>query len=154
MLTKDILDEIEHEAGLYETRQAACIDALKIVQKHHRWVSDEAVGDIARALGMSPDAVDSVASFYNGIYRRPVGRHVILVCSSVSCWVMGYETLRTGLQAKLGIQLGQTTADGRFTLLPIQCLGDCDNAPSMMIGEDMHRKVEVSQLDEIFARYR
>jgi NADH-quinone oxidoreductase subunit E len=153
MLTKDILDEIEHEAGLYETRQAACIDALKIVQKHHRWVNDEAVGDIARVLGMSPDAVDSVASFYNGIYRRPVGKHVILVCNSVSCWVMGYETLRAGLQAKLGIQLGQTTADGRFTLLPIQCLGDCDNAPSMMIGEDMHPKVEVAQLDAILARY-
>ena len=153
MLTKDILDEIEHEAGLYETRQAACIDALKIVQKHHRWVSDEAVGDIARSLGMSPDAVDSVASFYNGIYRRAVGRHVILVCSSVSCWVMGYEILRAGLEAKLGIKLGQTTADGRFTLLPIQCLGDCDNAPSMMIGEDMHRKVEVAHLDAILARY-
>lgn len=153
MLTKDILDEIEHEAGLYETRQAACIDALKIVQKHHRWVSDEAVGDIARLLEMSPDAVDSVATFYNGIYRRPVGRHVILVCNSVSCWVMGYEKLRAGLQEKLGIQLGQTTADGRFTLLPIQCLGDCDNAPSMMIGEDMHRKVENTQLDAILAQY-
>lgn len=153
MLTKDILDEIEHEAGLYETRQAACIDALKIVQKHHRWVSDEAVGDIARVLEMSPDAVDSVATFYNGIYRRPVGRHVILVCNSVSCWVMGYEKLRAGLQEKLGIQLGQTTADGRFTLLPIQCLGDCDNAPSMMIGEDMHRKVENTQLDAILAQY-
>jgi len=153
MLTKDILEEIEHEAGLYERRQAACIDALKIVQNHLRWVSDESIQDIARVLGMSAEEVDSVATFYNGIYRKPVGRHVILVCNSVSCWVMGYEALRKGLQEKLGIQLGQTTPDGRFTLLPIQCLGDCDNAPSMMIGRDMHRRVEPSQLDAILEQY-
>ena len=153
MLTKDILEEIEHEAGLYETRQAACIDALKIVQKHLRWVSDEAVEDIARALEMSPAAVDSVATFYNGIYRKPVGRHVILVCNSVSCWVMDYEKLRTALTEKLGVQLGQTTPDGRFTLLPIQCLGDCDHAPSMMIGEDLHHDIEISKLDAILAQY-
>lgn len=153
MLTKDVLEEIEHEAGLYETRQAACIDALKIVQKHHRWVSDEAVCDIARVLEMSPDAVDSVATFYNGIYRKPVGRHVILVCNSVSCWVMGYEKLREALIQKLGVQLGQTTPDGRFTLLPIQCLGDCDHAPSMMIGEDLHNDIQISQLDAILAKY-
>lgn len=153
ILTKDILEEIEHEAGLYETRQAACIDALKIVQKHHRWVSDEAVEDIARALGMSAAAVDSVATFYNGIYRKPVGRHVILVCNSVSCWVMGYEALRAALQQKLGVQLGQTTPDGRFTLLPVQCLGDCDHAPSMMIGEDLHHDIDIAQLDAILARY-
>ena len=153
MLTKDVLEEIEHEAGLYETRQAACIDALKIVQKHHRWVSDEAVGDIARALDMSPDAVDSVATFYNGIYRKPVGRHVILVCNSVSCWVMDYEKLRNALQQKLGIQLGQTTADGRFTLLPVQCLGNCDHAPTLMIGEDTYNDVDAAKLDGILAKY-
>jgi NADH-quinone oxidoreductase subunit E len=145
--------EIEHEAGLYERPQAACIDALLIVQRHLGWVSDASVAEIGKLLDMSADAVDSVATFYNGIYRRPVGRHVIRLCSSISCWVCGYDQLRDTLSQKLGVPLGGTTADKNFTLLPIQCLGNCDHAPTLMIGDDLHHDVAPEQVDELLARY-
>jgi NADH-quinone oxidoreductase subunit E len=90
MLSTDEISEIEMEAGRYPTRQAVCIDALKIVQRRRGWVSDESLRDIAEHLGMSVTDLDSVATFYNLIFRRPVGRHVIMICDSVSCWMLGY----------------------------------------------------------------
>jgi NADH-quinone oxidoreductase subunit E len=149
MLTDAEREEIEAEVRHYPQRRNACIDALQIVQRHRGWVSDEAVRDVAAALELSPEEVDSVATFYNLIFRRPVGEHVILLCDSVSCWVMGYERLRERLAAQLGITFGQTSADGRFTLLPIQCLGTCDHAPAMMIDAELYRDLTPEQLDEI-----
>lgn len=153
MLSPEEIAEIEHELPIFPQKSAAVIEALRIVQRHRGWVSDEAVRDIAAFLDMSPDAVDSVATFYNMIYRRPVGRHVIHVCDSVSCWLMGYEGLKAALEAKLGIRYGQTTPDGRFTLLPIVCLGTCDRAPAMFVGEDLYRDLKLEDLDGILAKY-
>ena len=153
MFSEELRREIAHEAGLYERKQAACIDALLMVQRHHGWVSDAAVAEIGELLEMSADAVDSVATFYNGIYRRPVGRHVIRVCASVSCWVCGYDALRQKLTEELGVPLGGTTGDGRFTLIPIQCLGACDHAPTLMIGDDLHHDVEPARVAELLGRY-
>ncbi len=140
-------------AGHYESRRGACIEALRMVQRAHQWISDENLDEIARILEMSPDELDGVATFYNLIFRRPVGRHVILVCDSISCWIMGYEALRDRIQARLGIRWGETTADGRFTILPIVCLGACDHAPTIMIDEDLHRDVKPDQLDCVLERY-
>ncbi|MFC4253021.1 NADH-quinone oxidoreductase subunit NuoE [Sinimarinibacterium flocculans] len=156
MLTEEENREIDRERAHYEQPRAATIEALKIVQKHRGWVSDDAVAGIAARLGSSPAAVDAVATFYNLIYRRPVGRHVVHVCDSVSCWVMGQTKLSDLLKARLGIDYGQTTPDGRFTLLPICCLGTCDRAPAMLIGEDTHRDLETldaAALDALLERY-
>jgi NADH-quinone oxidoreductase subunit E len=142
MLSTEELKEIEHELSHYEQPSAATIEALKIVQKHRGWVSDEAVRDIAEKLRTSAADVDSVATFYNLIFRKPVGRHVIFQCDSVSCHVMGADGLRAKLEHRLGIKPGQTTADGRFTLLPIVCLGTCDRAPAMLVDQDLHRDLE------------
>ena len=124
-----------------------------VVQRHRGWVSDESLRDIAAFLEMTPDELDNTATFYNLIFRRPVGRHVILVCDSVTCWIMGYGRLIRTLQDRLQIKLGETTADSRFTLLPIVCLGTCDHAPAMMIDEDLHQDVDSSRLEEILERY-
>ncbi|MDD3764351.1 MAG: NADH-quinone oxidoreductase subunit NuoE [Nevskiales bacterium] len=156
MLSADEIREIDAELAHYEQAQAATIEALKIVQKHRGWVSDEAVADIAEKLGTSPATVDAVATFYNLIYRKPVGRHVIHVCDSVSCWIMGQPRLTELLRTQLGIDYGQTTADGRFTLLPICCLGTCDRAPALMIDKDTHRdleSVDAERLGVILERY-
>jgi NADH-quinone oxidoreductase subunit E len=153
MLTDREQQEITAELGHYPERRAVCIEALKIVQQHRGWVSDESLRDIATFLGMTPDELDSVATFYNLIFRKPVGRHVILVCDSVSCWIMGYERLRERLTARLGIRPGDTTADGRFTLLPIVCLGTCDHAPAMMIDEDLYRDIDPAAIDAILEQY-
>lgn len=154
MLSKEEISEIEAEAKRYETKQAACIDALRIVQAHRGWISDEHLADIAAVLEMSPHTLDGVATFYNLIYRRPVGRHVIHICDSVSCWLTGYEQQRAHLEDSLGIALGQTTPDGRFTLLPIPCLGACDHAPAMMIDEQLHQDLTPEGIDRILEGYR
>ena len=153
MLSPEETAEIEHELPIFPHKSAASIEALRIVQRHRGWVSDEAIRDIAQVLGMSADELDGIATFYNMIYRRPVGRYVIHVCDSVSCWVMGYEGLKQALVRKLGIEYGQTTSDGRFTLLPICCLGTCDRAPAMFVGPDLYRDLKVEDLDGILARY-
>jgi NADH-quinone oxidoreductase subunit E len=153
MLTAQERKEIEVAADHYELKKAAGIEALKIVQKHRGWVSDEALNDVAEMLEMSQTDLDAVATFYNFIFRRPVGRHVILVCDSVSCWIMGYDAIVNHLKARLGIDFGETTGDGRFTLLPQVCLGACDRAPVMMIDEQLYVELDAKKIDEILASF-
>ncbi len=152
-LSEKEMHEIDHEVSLVPFKKAAVIEALKIVQKYRRWVSDESVEAVARYLEMSAAEVDSVATFYNLIYRKPVGKHVILVCDSISCYVMGYGKIYQALQKQLNIQFGQTTKDDMFTLLPNVCLGCCDHAPAMMIDEDLYEDVKEEQLVEILKKY-
>ena len=154
MLTPEERQEIEAELARYPAKQAVTIDALLIVQKHRGWVSDESLKDLAEFLGMTVEDLDGVATFYNLIFRKPVGRHVVTVCDSVSCWIMGYEKIRQQLTKDLGIEFGQTTSDGRFTLLPIVCLGTCDHAPAMMVGRDLYRDLSPEKLQGILEKYR
>jgi NADH-quinone oxidoreductase subunit E len=154
MLTDEEREEIEAEATHYAVRQAAQIDAMKIVQKHRGWVSDEALRDISELLGVPVAELDSVATFYNLIFRKPVGRHVIYLCDSVSCWIMGSAEQFAHCRARLGAAPGETTPDGRFTLLPIVCLGACDRAPVMMVDEDLHTELEPAKIDRILESYQ
>ncbi len=153
MLTTHEKHEIDEAIRLVPVRKAAGIEALKIIQEHRRWVSDESLNDIALYMGMSVEELDSVATFYNMIFRKPVGRHVILLCDSISCWVMGYEDIQEYFKKQLGIGLGETTSDGRFTLLPNCCLGTCDCAPALMIDNDLHRNLTIKQLEDILKKY-
>jgi NADH-quinone oxidoreductase subunit E len=153
MLTEEEKNEILEETRIYPYPGAACLDALKIVQRHRGWVTDEAVKDIAGILGLSADEVDGVATFYTRIYRRPVGRHVILVCDGISCMIMGYGSLADHLKKTLGTGFGETTDDGRFTLLPVSCLGCCDGAPAIMIDEDLFEKVTIEMIDALLDKY-
>lgn len=145
--------EIEAEIAQLPDRESAAIDALRIVQRHRGWVSDESLHAIAHLLGMSAASLDGVATFYNLIFRRPVGRHMVMLCDSVSCYVMGCERVRQALVERLGIGEGETTPDGRFTFVPIVCLGACDRAPAMLIDEDLIGPVTADDLDEVLKRY-
>ena len=98
---------------------------------------------------MSAAELDGVATFYNLIYRRPVGETVIHYCDSVSCWMLGAEKIRERFCKRLGVELGQTTEDGKHTVLPIVCLGACDHAPVVMVGESTHYDVDEQQVDKI-----
>ncbi len=154
MLTEEEKAEIAAEFPRYEQKQAASVEALKIVQRHRGWVSDESLAAIARFLEMTPAELDSVATFYNLIFRRSVGRHVILVCNSVSCWIMGHEEILRHLEDRLGVRIGETSADGLFTLLPMVCLGACDQAPAMMIDDRLYGHLNPDKIDDILATYR
>ncbi|HQT40321.1 MAG TPA: NADH-quinone oxidoreductase subunit NuoE [Acidocella sp.] len=146
--------EIETVVQHAEYKRAASTDALKLVQKRFGYISDTHLAEVAALLGMTPAELDAVATFYNLIFRRPVGRHVILLCDSVACWVMGEAAARAQLRERLGIKPGETTADGRFTLLPIVCLGHCDHAPAMMVDEDQYGDLNAARLDAILERYK
>jgi NADH-quinone oxidoreductase subunit E len=154
MLTAEERQEIDAELVRYPTRQAVCIDAMKIVQRHRGWVSDESLRDIGELLEMSAADLDGVATFYNLIFRKPVGRHVVMICDSVSCWIMGYERLREHLTARLGIQFGETTPDNRFTLLPIVCLGACQHAPALLVDNELHGDLDPGKIDQLLEGYK
>jgi NADH-quinone oxidoreductase subunit E len=153
MLSVAEQNEIDQAIKVMPVKKAACIEALKVVQAHRRWISDESLKDVASYMEMTTEELDSVATFYNMLFRRPVGRHIILVCDSISCWVMGYESVRDAIMKKLSIQYGQTTPDDRFTILPNCCLGCCDRAPALMIDNDLYTDVKLDQLDLILQKY-
>jgi NADH-quinone oxidoreductase subunit E len=153
MLTDEEKREIEKELDHYPQKKGACIEALKLLQKRRGWISNEALQDVSAFIGMTPDELDGIATFYNLIFRKPVGRHVILVCDSVSCWLTGYEQIREHLKTSLGISMGGTTADRRFTLLPIVCLGACGGAPAMMVDGDLHVNLDAQKIDRILMDY-
>jgi NADH-quinone oxidoreductase subunit E len=154
MLTDNEKRDIEAEFRFYPDRPSACIEALRVVQRHRGWVSDEAVADVSDFLQLSPEHIDSVATFYNLIFREPVGRHIVLLCDSVSCSITGHDSLLRSLRERLGVDLGKTTPDGRFTFLPVACLGACDHAPAMMVDEDLHGGLSPETLQTILDRYR
>ncbi len=145
---------IEHEKSHYEDPRAASIEALKIVQKERGWVPDQAIDAIANILGIPASDVEGVATFYSQIYRRPVGRHVVKYCDSVVCYINGYQKVQAALETKLKIKPGETTFDGRFTLLPVCCLGNCDKGPSMMVDQDTFEHVTPEELDKILEQYQ
>ena len=154
MLTEEEKIELAAELAHVGHKDAASIEALKIVQQRRGWVSDESLHDIASLLDMTSAELDAVATFYNFIYRKPVGRHVIAICDSMVCWSLGYEPLQELLRKKLGIGFGETTPDNRFTLLPASCLGACDRAPAMLVDDDLYGPVTPEMLDGILDKYK
>ena len=144
---------IEHELHHYEDSRAASIEALKIVQKARGWVPDGAADAIGAILGIPASDVEGVATFYSQIFRQPVGRHIIRVCDSMTCYIGGHENLLGSLKDKLGIAPGQTTADGRFTLLPVCCLGNCDKAPAVMIDDDTYGNLDATGIAQLLESY-
>ena len=144
--------EINAEMCHYEDKTAVSIEALKIVQKHRRWVSDQCLIAVAELLEMSPAQLEGVATFYNLIYRRPVGKTVIHYCNSVTCWMLGSDRVGESLCRHLDVGLGEMSADGEYTVLPIVCLGACDHAPVVMVGDEFLLDVTEDAVNKIFKR--
>ncbi len=152
-LSVEEVDAIEAEITHLPDRESAAIEAMRIVQEKRGWISDESLRAIARLLGMPTEALDSIATFYNLIFRKPVGRHVLMLCDSVSCYVMGCDKVRTAVCDQLGVEMGETTPDGRFTLLPIVCLGACDRAPVMIIDEELITHLSADSIPDILSGF-
>jgi NADH-quinone oxidoreductase subunit E len=151
VLTAEEIAEIDAELAHVPYNSGAAIDALKIVQANRGWVSDQCLQGIARHLDMSAEELEGVATFYNLIYRRPVGEKVILFCDSVSCWINGCDDIKDKISQTLGIDYGETTTDNSYTLLPVPCLGACDRAPVMMVGDDLVTHIDHEMVQQLFA---
>ncbi|WP_313090507.1 NADH-quinone oxidoreductase subunit NuoE [Stutzerimonas nitrititolerans] len=145
---------IEHEMHHYEDSRAASIEALKIVQKARGWVPDGACDAIGQILGIPASDVEGVATFYSQIFRVPVGRHIIRVCDSMTCYIGGHESVLDSIRNEIGIEPGQTTADNRFTLIPVCCLGNCDKAPALMIDDDTFGDVQPGGVAQLLEAYQ
>ncbi|MGZ5056781.1 MAG: NADH-quinone oxidoreductase subunit NuoE [Methylobacter sp.] len=151
-LSPEEIQEINAEINRYPDKAAVAIEALKIVQKHRRWVSDDCLVAIAGLLDMSPAQLEAVATFYNLIYRQPVGKTVIHYCNSVTCWMLGSDRVGERLCRHLNVELGEMSADGEYTILPIVCLGACDHAPVAMVGDELRLDITEDAVNEILGR--
>ncbi|MCW8893580.1 MAG: NADH-quinone oxidoreductase subunit NuoE, partial [Deltaproteobacteria bacterium] len=138
LLDENQITEFSQHAGEIEHPRELIIDILRAVQLNHGWVPDEGVELTAKILGLTPIEVEEIATFYDKIFRQPVGRYPIHICDSVCCWSRGGEKLAEHLQQTLGVAFGQTTEDGLFTLLPSCCLGGCGRAPGVMIHQSFY----------------
>ena len=150
VLSAEEFREIDIELSHVPYKSGAAIDALKIVQAKRGWISDQSLQAIAKYLDMSAEELEGIATFYNLIYRRPVGRKVILFCDSVSCWICGCDGIKQKITDVLGVDYGETTTDNQYSLIPVPCLGACDKAPVMMVGDDLVTHLDDAKIDELF----
>lgn len=149
MLPEHVREELEKRIAAADHPQELVVDVMLAHQQAEGYLSDEAVGACAAMLGMHPMEIEEIATFYTFIYREPVGLFVIHACDSVICWMNGGESLAGYLGQKLGIAMGQTTPDGKFTLLPACCLGYCDRSPAMMINGKVYGNLDRQGVDRI-----
>jgi len=154
MIPETLKTELQRRIVSAFTKREAAVDVMKALQAHYGWLTDEAVVEAAELLGLSPLQVEELSTFYEMIYRRPVGRKVIHVCDSISCWSLGGESLLEQIAAQLGIAVGETTGDDLFTLLPCCCLGNCGQAPTLMIDDRIYGKVTAASAAEILRQER
>jgi NADH-quinone oxidoreductase subunit E len=154
MLPEKLKIDLQAKIDRVDHPREMAIDVINALQDHHGWFSDEAVVQAADLLGMSPLEVEELATFYTFIYREPVGRYVIHVCDSLICWMENGEDLVAHLNDRLGIQMGETTADGLFTLLPVCCIGYCDRAPAILVNRMVHGPLTIDSLDALIDKLR
>jgi len=150
VLSEEVKTRITQLKDRYPHAKSALLPALHLAQgEHNGWLSDEVMAEVAEAMGLPPAEVRSVASFYTMFHRQPVGKHLVQVCTNLSCSLLGAGHIVEHVKRKLGIEVGETTADGQFTLLEVECLGSCGTAPMMQINDTYYENLTVERVDEI-----
>jgi NADH-quinone oxidoreductase subunit E len=155
-ISKESLQKIEHELQKYpeDQKQSAVMAALRIVQEQEGFLSTELMNAVAVHLEMPPIAVYEVATFYSMYEHKPVGKHVMHVCRSISCHLRGADALVQQLENKLSIECGETTPDGKYTLKSAECLGACIHAPVVQINKTYHENVSERKIDDLLEQYK
>ncbi len=133
----------------YPNREAAILPTLHLAQREFGYLSDEAIRYVADLLGFTPAYIEGVATFYTMFDRKPVGKYHLQICRNLSCSLMGAEHLIERVSRKIGVKPGETTADGRFTLTTVECLGSCGTAPVMQVNDDYHENLTEESIDAI-----
>jgi NADH-quinone oxidoreductase subunit E len=154
MLPKELKERLEAEIKSVEHPRELAVDVMFAVQEHYGYLSDAALAEAAALLGMTPLELDELATFYTFTFREPVGKYVIHVCDSVVCWMNGFASVRDYLCRRLAIGMGETTADGLFTLLPVCCIGYCDRSPAMLVNRKVHGELTPEKIDAILEKLR
>lgn len=154
MLSDKVKSEIQQLKARYPHPNSALLPALALAQKEHGWLSPEVLEEVAAVMELPPAQVGSVASFYTMFNRRPVGKYLIQVCTNIACSLLGAEHIVEHLKRQLGINVGETTPDGRFTLVEVECLGSCGTAPVMQVNDTYHENLTAERVDEILAELR
>ena len=155
MLSTRSIRDIDHWIAKYpiEQKQSAVMSALRIAQEEQGYLTRPMMDAIADYLDMPAIAVYEVATFYSMYELKPIGRHLVNVCTNISCQLRGSTQLVEKLQDTLGVQLGETTPDGRFTLRSVECLGACVNAPMMQIDKNYHENLQNENIDKVLEQY-
>lgn len=149
MLSPETRQKIESLKKVYETHQSALIPALHVAQADQGWLSEDTQREVAQLLGLTPQSVRQVVTFYTMFHQKPVGRHLIQVCRNLSCSLLGGQRLQKQIQEKLGLEDGETTQDGRFTYVSVECLGSCGTAPVLMVNDRFVENVTPQQVDRL-----
>jgi NADH-quinone oxidoreductase E subunit len=149
MLSEDTRQNIAALIQRYPQARSALIPSLQLAQAETGYLSPEIIREVAKIFRLSPNEVYEVASFYTMLYKKPVGRYVVQVCTNISCLLCNCEEIMAHLQKRLGIKPGETTSDRKFTLMEVECLASCGTAPVVQINEDYHENLTVEKLDRI-----
>ncbi len=149
MLSDTARQKIQDLIAKYPQSRSALIPSLRIAQDEIGYLPPSAMQEIAGIFGLSSNEVNEVASFYTMLFKKPVGKYVIQVCTNISCLLRDSEEIMTHLQKRLGIKPGETTSDGRFTLVEVECLASCGTAPVVQINENYHENLTPEKLDSI-----
>jgi NADH-quinone oxidoreductase subunit E len=149
MLPKELRESLQQKIARTDHPRELAVDVMLALQNHYGYLSDEALEEGASLLGMTPLELEELATFYDFIYREPVGKYVIHICDGVVCWMNGYRSIVDYLCKKLGVEVGETTADGLFTILPTACIGYCDLSPAILIGRRAYGPLTPKKIDEI-----
>jgi NADH-quinone oxidoreductase subunit E len=145
----EALARIQKILSRYPTRQAALLPILWVAQETWGWISKEAAEEVARIVEVSPAHVDGVLTFYTMYNLRPVGKNLLQICTSISCHLAGAGRLIDRCRERLGVNLEQTTPDGKFTVIEVECIAGCDKAPSLMVNDTYHEPVDEKALDAL-----
>jgi NADH-quinone oxidoreductase E subunit len=154
VLSADAKKRIESLKTEYETKQSALIPALHVAQADQGWLSEETQGEVAKLLDLTPQSVREVVTFYTMFHQKPVGKYLLQVCRNLSCCLRGGHKLQKQIEERLGIQEGETTLDGRFTLVSVECLGSCGTAPVLMVNERYHEGVTPQDIERLLTELK
>ncbi len=154
MFNETVLKEIDGIKARYPDRKSALLPSLYIAQREFGWLSDEAMVSVSKALNVPEAMVRGTASFYSMYKHKPVGRHVIQLCTNVSCMILGAEKLVDFLGSRYGVQPNGTSEDGRFSLVIMECIGACGTAPAMLVNTDFHENLSEKSLEDILEQYK
>jgi NADH-quinone oxidoreductase E subunit len=154
MISEAMKKKIAEEAARYPEKRSALLPALYLIQREEGYISREGAEAVAQILGITPIEVFSVASFYTMFNLKPVGKFHIQACKNISCHLAGSDKIIETLSRKLGIPVGGTTADGKFTLSVVECLGSCGTGPIMQVNDDYYEGLTEARVDEILDTLR